>query len=336
MSSCKRAVDENQPPDDNRNHNVPEEWPEVADEDVWEWQESAPKAPFVTRFEMQKQTERELYQIPRNPSRVLDDVDRKLHLAVRHVGQLRSHNGKTDAIVHQGEREGIKATAESCLNAIQTAEMALIQNGNVFGNLADAAELAELQRYRSEVNSLLTRLKLDAGVYTWRRAAYYRSIFFFKKYGLSALISLAVLTGGGAATWSVGRLIFLPPSSTDTSLTQDYGPQSTSPEEKTTYVAARAGQDLIAENGQRYVVYPEGTLLARKGSSGIARLGSTVIVTEGAQAEVYGIAWAYYGSKVVVYPGGRVYADPAAQIDNRGGSVVRLHSADWPDRYRRL
>lgn len=335
MSNCKRAVDENQPPDDNH-PDVPEEWPDVADEDVWEWQESDPKAPFVPRFEMQKQTEHELYQIPLRPNLDMDAVDKRLRRTVQQVVRLRSHAGKTSAIVHQGEREGIIETAEFCLDFIEKAEMRLVEHGNVFGDLQDTEELAELQRYRSEVNSLLTRLKLDAGVYTWRRAAYYRSIFFFKKYGLSALISLAVLTGGGAATWSVGRLIFLPPSSTDTSLTQNDGPQSTSPEEKATYVAARAGQDLIAENGQRYVVYPEGTLLARKGSSGIARLGSTVIVTEGAQAEVYGIAWAYYGSKVVLYPGGKVYADPGAQIDNRGGSVVRFHSADWPDRYRRL
>jgi hypothetical protein len=285
---------------------------------------------------MPNKNERELYQIPLCPSRDLADVDTKLRLAVRHVGQLRSHNGKTDAIVHQGEREGINATAESCLDAIQTAEMALVQNGNVFGNLEDTATLAELQRYRSEVNSLLTRLQLDAGVYDWRRAAYYRSTSFLKNHGLSALIWLAVLAGGGAATWSVSRLVFLPPSSTDTSLTQDKGPQSTSPEDKATYVSARAGQDLNAEIGQRYVVYPEGTLLARKGSSGIARLGSTVIVAEGAQAEVYGIAYAYNGSNVVLFPGARVYAEPGAQVDNRGGELTWLKSADWPLRYRRL
>jgi hypothetical protein len=264
------------------------------------------------------------------------EVEEKLRDAVRQVVQLRSHTGKTSAIVQQGARNRVFDTAIFCLDYISKAEFDLTLKVAALENQQDKEKLAELQSYRSEVNSLLTRLKLDAGVYTWRRAAYYRSIFFFKKYGLSTLLFLAILAGGGAATWSASRLVFLPPSSSDTSLTQDKGPQSTSPEEKITYVSARAGQDLIAENGQRYVVYPEGTLLARKGSSGIARLGSTVIVTEGAQAEVYGIAWAYYGSKVVVYPGGRVYADPAAQIDNRGGSVVRLHSADWPDRYRRL
>ncbi len=272
---------------------------------------------------------KEKYPIPISPfDDHLSDIDEQLRIAVSAITQLHTGQLKSSELVRQGCRTVIAEAAEYCTQSLSQAEVNLIEASNVLGNSADNERLAKLQNYSNEVNGLLVRLRLDAGLFGWRRSAALRTGLFVRSYGWQMLL-LVVLAVGGL---SLSKLLLMPAVTT----TFNAKTESSETDKKISFVAVRAGQDLYASTNQTYEVFAEGTLLARKGSSGVARLGSTVVVAPGAQAEVYGIAYAYKEATVVLYPGGRVYAEPGANVDNRGGQLITLNLTDWPLRYRRI
>lgn len=276
---------------------------------------------------------KEKYSIPVYPfGDELREVGEQLRQAVLAIDQLNTAEHKSSTLVRQGAKTIVADAADVCTQLLADAELKFIEQSYVLGNSTDNARLAQLQNYSNEVRGLLDRLKLDAGLFGWRRSAALRSVLLVKAYGWQTLLILIVAFGGLSLSSAVSKLIFMPAANTPTSTET----KTSETEKQIPFVAVQAGQDLTASSNQTYEVFAEGVLLARKGSSGVARLGSTVVVTSGAQADVYGIAYAYRGAIIVLYPGGRVYAEPGTQVDNRGGELTILKLTDWPLRYRHM
>ncbi len=284
--------------------------------------------------------EKDKYSIPRNPfgngyadelGVELREVEVHLRHAISAVERLTTREFKNKEMICEGARTIVVDAVEACTKVLASEQLSLIELGNVIGNSEDHEKLAKLQTYSNEVEALLVRLKLDAGLYGRRSAAYLRSILFVRAYGWQTIFVLALAAACVTLGSAMSKLAFSPPIS-DGSQTETRAKTT----RQSSFLAVKAGQDLIASSNQTYEVFTEGTLLAREGSAGVARPGSTVIVASGAQAEVYGIAYAYNGATIILYPGGRVYAEPGAHVDNRGGELIPLKSTDWPLRYRRL
>ncbi len=278
------------------------------------------------------------YSIPINPfntsypnelAQELGKVEMHLRHAVNAVNRLQTN--ESSELICQGARTIVLDAVEACTEVLASEQLSLIELGNVIGNSEDHEKMAKLQTYSKQVEDLLIRLTLDAGLYGWRRAAYLRSILFVRAYGWQTIFVLALAAACVTLGSAMSKLAFSPPIS-DGSQTETRRKNKN----PSSFVAVKPGQDLIAARNQTFEVFAEGALLAREGSSGVARPGSTVIVASGAQAEVYGITYAYSGATIILYPGGRVYAEPGAHVDNRGGELIPLKSTDWPLRYRRL
>jgi hypothetical protein len=261
--------------------------------------------------------------LPWNPDlRGMDDLlTRASDCALRLVSP-----GHQDELLAQTASEGLSETFASCIECLSIARLHIVDSGTELR----LDQLASLEDYRRKVREFFHQLNLQSGVYDWRLRTLFYSRDWLKANGVKLALVGSLLCGIGVVTYGSTRLIFLPsiPSQPGLARFETEAPASR-------HISAQAGSDSFAEKGDTFEVFAHGFLIARKGSSGVARPDSNLVIADGAEARVYGIAYAYKGANVTVYPGGHLYAEPGTNVTDLGGEVTRLSPAEWPLSFRR-